>query len=184
MVFLMISNPLSSIIELQPRGSIAVLLSNGLDSKVLLDLLKMVHDDVTTINLIRPSDRDTVKNADVYMDIVEGQGEYDRVCKTIVRNILPYYDQVWGGENAIPDLEWFRNHKDVPNRCSKRVEDNYYSPFLFLNKAEIVASAVGYGIDVSDTISCIVYSDRHCKECWFCKEREWGFNLNNLEVDW
>lgn len=170
--------------RLNPHGRVAVLLSNGIDSKVLLHLLRMVHSDITTINLIRPTGRDIAINADIHMELIEGPGEFERVRQTILHNIIPYYDQVWGGENAIPNVEWFKNHPDVPTRCKDEVDGNFYSPFLFYDKAAIIKLAVQYDIDLSDTVSCIVNSDTHCKECWFCKEREWGYVQNGLEVVW
>ena len=183
MAFLMTLS-LNLIKDLKPTGRIAMMLSNGMDSTVVFELLKMVHTDITTINLIRPTGRDLVLDADVNMELVDGSGEYDRVCNTIVQKILPLYDQVWCGENAIPNIPWFINHIDVPTRGTKLVDGNYYSPLLFCDKADVVALAVKYGIDVSKTNSCIVYADKHCKECWFCKEREFGYVSNNLEVEW
>lgn len=172
------------ITDLEPSGKIAVMISNGLDSKVLLELLRKIHDDITTINLIRPTGRDVVPDADISLELLDGDGEYQRVCRTILEEIIPYYNQVWCGENAIPNVDWFRNHKDVPNRCTERIEGNYYSPFLFLDKGSIVQLANLYNIDISKTISCIEHIDSHCEECWFCREREYGFAVNNLEVVW
>ena len=177
------SYDLGIITDLKPAGKIAVMLSNGLDSKVLLELLKLVHDDITTINLIRPTGRDLTA-ADINMELIAGEFEYQRVCDTIAYNIIPQYDQVWCGENAVPDIEWFKQHDDIPTRGSYLIDGNYFSPFLFLDKGHIIDLAKTYSIDVSHTISCIVEADTHCGECWFCKEREWGFNVNNLEVEW
>lgn len=175
---------LNLIKRLRPEGRIAVMLSNGMDSKVVLEMLKMVHDNITTINLIRPTGRDISSTADVKLSLVDGSGEYERVCNTILHNIIPYFDQVWCGENAVPNIEWFKNHEDVPTRGTKEIDGNYYSPFLFHDKAVIVALAKKYNIDVSDTVSCIVHQDHHCKQCWFCKEREYGYVANGLEVEW
>ncbi len=175
---------LNLIKRLKPEGKIAVMLSNGMDSKVVLEMLKMVHDNITTINLIRPTGRDISSTADIKLPLVEGASEYERVCNTILHNIIPYFDQVWCGENAVPEIEWFRNHEDVPTRGTKEIDGNYYSPLLFYDKAAVVALANKYNIDVSGTVSCIVHQDHHCKQCWFCKEREYGYVANGLEVEW
>lgn len=175
---------LNIIKRLNPKGNIAVLLSNGLDSTVLHGLLKIVHDNITTINLIRPTLRDINYSADIHMELLDGDDEYHRVRDTILYNIMPHYDQVWNGENAIPNNKWFLEHPDVPNRCEHEVDDGYYSPFLFLQKPEIVSLAKKYDIDIRRTVSCIVNKDTHCKNCWFCKEREYGYTENNLEVEW
>ena len=183
MIFQMTLN-LNIIKKLKPEGNIAVLLSNGLDSTVLYGLLKKVHNNITTINLIRPTLRDINYSADIHMELINGNSEYQRVRDTILYNIMPYYDQVWNGENAVPNKKWFLNHEDLPNRGTKEIDDGYYSPFLFLQKSEIIFLAKKYNIDIRRTVSCIVNQDTHCKNCWFCKEREYGYIENNLEVEW
>ena len=169
--------------RLKPSGKVAVLLSNGLDSKVLYELLKLVHDDVTSINLVRGSGRDECPS-DISMGLIDGESEFERVRETVLNKIVPFYDQVWCGENAIPDEEWFMCHPDAPERGTKEIDGNYYSPFLFFDKSKIISLALEYGIDVSGTISCTEESNSHCRECWFCKEREFGFKPNNKECEW
>jgi hypothetical protein len=68
--------------------------------------------------------------------------------------------------------------------CEEKFEDpgftkNYCLPFVNINKQKIAELYRELGIEelykITRSCESLTIDDRHCGECWWCKERIWGF---------
>ncbi|QRM35482.1 7-cyano-7-deazaguanine synthase QueC [Microvirga sp. VF16] len=56
-----------------------------------------------------------------------------------------------------------------------------YTPFVRLNKADIVREGARLGVSFADTWSCYQGGERHCGRCGTCVERREAFHLAGIE---
>jgi len=73
--------------------------------------------------------------------------------------------------------------RDVPNQpvCNDNTNQPSYRPLINTNKRGVADLYKQYNLMdtlFNETRSCEAWThnfDEHCNDCWFCKERKWGF---------
>jgi len=91
------------------------------------------------------------------------------------------YEQFFSKEG--PVLNGGTPERDVPNQpqCNNNPNQPSYRPLINTNKKGVAELYKQYGLEdtlFNQTRSCEAWTnnfDEHCNDCWFCKEREWGF---------
>lgn len=175
------------IIEIEQKENAGILMSGGLDSWVLYNLLgrnvkifnyhrtDVIDNKLKLEKLTERTDIISVENNGSNKVNIDYCGEW----------IMKNYDvsEVYIAANIIPHLAYFPEFDSmgVPGR---KWHDNHFfikAPFNQLYKFHIIDLAVRHNIDLQQTNSCLFQEDRHCMECWQCKERKWGFS--QLELD-
>ena len=98
-------------------------------------------------------------------------------------------DYIFTGVNAYPpDYETLCSyHVPGPRNLARETDKEYngrkiksfiFQPFADFTKADLVSFAFDLGIlhDISEfSHSCVENIRGRCGECFWCKEREWGF---------
>lgn len=176
------------IIRLDLKGNVGVFVSGGIDSAVLLKLIKQYHDDVTVINIDK-LDRgiDIIKDADLQVETIGGEDNHAIINDTIVHVYENYnFDRLFTATNHPPPIHFFPEFKERSPRRQWNIDRGNYTstPFLNLYKYHIIELGVRLNIDFSQAKSCLESADHHCKKCWQCRERQWGFEQLKMEVVW
>jgi uncharacterized Rmd1/YagE family protein len=171
------------VVTIEPKGKMGLLMSGGIDSFVLFNLLPentiifniKRQDQFDSVNLVRKLTKKDV------IEVDELQIEKQEMVRFTMYHIADLYnlDQMYTGINCIPNLQHFPEFvEDNPYRPWRitDVDHNVVAPFLHLYKYHIIDIANKNNIDLSNTQSCSVYLHGHCGKCWSCKEKEWGYN--------
>lgn len=172
-----------------------ILVSGGQDSKILHHMLLKDYPDIVSVNIPKPSEKgliDYVDDADVTIDWIANPSRGDNVywgtLYTIEQKVIPFYDEIWVGSNKSPDGEWFKNHSLAPKRGEllPKYPNVFQRPYEEKYKWEVMQIGIDNSVDLTGTHSCTIQpkSEGHCRECWFCKEREWSYNQLKLDVYW
>lgn len=168
--------------------SVGILMSGGLDSWVLYSLL-IKHIDPEQLNIFNIKRPDGIDSASKIRDLTNRSDvvEIDLVdtVKKSIDVVIDLYPntQIFTAVNIIPHTDYFPEFGDDerPRRPWKIDWPSVNVPFHHLYKYHIIDLAVRNGIDVSNTSSCTRLPNKHCGECWQCRERRWGFEQLNLE---
>ena len=172
-----------------------IMVSGGQDSTILHHMLLKDYPDIVTVNIPKPTSkglRDVVPDADVTIDWTanpsHGDNVYWGVLHTVEQKLIPNYDEIWVASNKNPDEDWFQNHPLSPKRGEllPKYPDKFKTPYQEMYKWEVIKIAIDNKIDLTGTHSCSVQpkSEGHCRECWFCKEREWAYKKLGLDFYW
>ncbi len=179
------------VVNINPTGKVGIVMSGGMDSWVLYNLLLRQGSAPTIFNIKRDDDIDSIHHLKVLTgrsDIIQIYGTSNNTFTKIREGIdivLDQYemDQLYTGVNIIPHIEYFPEfaNDNRPRRPWNIDWPTLRVPFHHLYKYHIIDLAMSNHIDLSNTISCTVNADSHCGECWFCKERQWGYDQLGLE---
>ena len=172
-----------------------IMVSGGIDSTILLHMLLKDYPDIVTVNIPKPSSkglRDIVPDADVTIDWIAdpngGDNVYYGTLYTVEQKLIPNYDEIWVASNKPPEEDWFQNHPLCPKRGKliPKYPNKFKTPYQDLYKWEVMKIAIDNKIDLTGTYSCSIQpkSEKHCRECFCCKERERAYQKLGLEVYW
>lgn len=178
------------------EDSVGILLSGGLDSALLLYMLMDSIGDKTieiyTLGQEKYNNQEEVYSKKVieYCSAKTGFTNYNHhVSYTRDRHQLYQLSQ------TIPSKFYFAITANPPGWLSEDrdrdrtwgvgrpiVNGNSFHPFTNLHKKEMATISNELGITedlLAITMSCVsearITMDYHCGECWWCKEREWGY---------
>ena len=177
------------IITINPKPLIGVLMSGGIDSWVLFNILKLDLNmpKIVIFNIKRDDGYDSAETIKLLtgrneiIEIDELTTQHNNRVPTGIEYILENYgiDELYTGVNIIPHTEYFpefitdarpgRSWSIPPNAPVK-------CPFNHLYKYHIIDLADRYNIDLKNTHSCIDQNKGHCGVCWQCLEKQWGYN--------
>jgi hypothetical protein len=170
------------IVTIEQREDAGILMSGGLDSWVLYNLIKV---PVKIFNYRRPNEIDNKKR----VELLTGRSDIIEIVEDIPRKKFidyaanyakDYGSNLYVGINHIPPIDIFPEFaEEYPVRPWNSPDSNLLMPFLHLQKYHIIDIARQYNIDLSNTLSCLVSTTEHCGECWQCRERQWGFDQLN-----
>lgn len=161
----------------------AILMSGGLDSWVLYNLLPQ---DVTIFNIKRKDGFDSaariklLTERDNIIEVDEASSDPSIRVGETVNHILTNYDvgELYLGLNRAPPVEYFPQF-DTPQRPFRPWINTWpliRTPLLHLYKYHIINLAIRNNISVINTLSCIAQLDIPCGKCWQCVERQWGYD--------
>ena len=193
------------IINIEPKGKIGILMSGGIDSWVLYNLLKLTPNcPPITIFIIMASgdggegfdtparislltDRDDIIEIDKFIECTENDSPnfkpWGEVIAMSIVYILEKYglDELYNGTNMTPPIEHFPefNTDEIPIRPWK-ISDllpwaKLKCPLLHLYKYHIIDLANQHNINIKNTHSCNVDPYGDCGKCWWCLEKQWGY---------
>ena len=196
------------IINIEPKGKIGILMSGGIDSWVLYNLLKLTpncppisifiimasgdggegFDTPARISLL--TDRDDIIEIDKFIECTKNDSPnfkpWGEVIKMSIVYILEKYglDELYNGSNMNPPIEHFPefNTDKMSNRPWNVREFEIKCPLLHLYKYHIIDLANKYNLDLSNTHSCGGDPLGHCGKCWQCLEKQWGYKQLEGEV--
>ncbi len=175
------------VVNITSSSSIGILMSGGIDSWVLYNMLlkDIPSNNIKLLNIKRPDGIDNsfrIKMLTSRSDIVEV--EVDQSIKLTIDKVIDTYPdmQIFTGVNIIPHTEYFPEFGDEerPRRPWRIDWPSVSVPFHHLYKYHIIDLAIKNNVDLSNTMSCTRSADSHCGQCWQCRERAWGFK--QLEV--
>jgi hypothetical protein len=169
------------VVEVIPRENDAIVMSGGLDSYVLYNLLSKPK----IFNIKRKDNfdnSDQIRNltgADV-IEVDEVTTDSTERLQQTVHKIMDEYDigMLYCGLNHTPPLEYFPEFdtEAKPNRPWRIDHPKFKTPFLHIYKYHIIDLGNQLNLDLNKTQSCLWEIYSHCGECWQCKERQWGFD--------
>tara|TARA_B100000575_G_C23047964_1_gene603257 strand:- start:588 stop:1190 length:603 start_codon:yes stop_codon:yes gene_type:complete len=175
------------VVKINPKGRCAIIMSGGIDSFVLFNLLSLVtYVDVFNVNRqdgfdnYKRVERLTGQKVNIVNELTTNAAT--RIEYSINQIIKEYnYDEVYAGTNHTPPLAYFPEF-DRPDRPKRPwyIDHEKYKlrlPFLHLYKYHIIDLARQEKIDLSDTMSCIASTEKECGKCWQCMEKKWGYDL-------
>ena len=191
------------IINIKPKGKIGILMSGGIDSWVLYNLLKLTpncppisifiimaggdggvgYDTPERISLL--TDRDDIIEIDKFIECTENDSPNFKPWAKIIEMSMDYIieryglDELYNGSNMNPPIEHFPefNIDEMSNR--PWTIPNLWSikcPLLHLYKYHIIDLANRHNINIKNTHSCNVDPHGDCGKCWWCLEKQWGYN--------
>lgn len=172
------------VVNLNPRGNVGIVMSGGIDSWVLYNLLTN-HTKPIIFNIVRKDGFDTVDRVRnltkrPVIGVPESTTHHAMRVPEGIWKILREYDldELYYGINAGPPTNHFPEFasEDQPRRPWKIIEDQLKAPFLHLYKYHIIDLALKRNIDLSGTMSCIRSTISPCGECWQCREKIWGYS--------
>ena len=181
-----------------------IMVSGGIDSTILHHMLLKDYPDIVTVNIPKPSSkglRDVVPDADVTVDWMPSPGYFDEEKKrphgnnvyrgtlyTVEQKLVPNYDEIYVASNKPPEEDWFQNHPLCPKRGEliPKYPNKFKTPYQDMYKWEVMKIAIDNKIDLTGTYTCSIQpkSEKHCRECFCCKEREWSYKKLGLDVYW
>lgn len=86
----------------------------------------------------------------------------------------------WWDHAIYPDCrKEFIEKLDKIAEVSDWNKTNIYSPFIAMNKWEIVKEWLSLDVDFSLTWTCYKWWEKPCWVCWSCQERAEAFEVNN-----
>lgn len=172
------------VVDIEHKKNSAIIMSGGIDSLVLYNILK----DVDIINIVRkdgfdsgpfPAGKSVIGVKEVTTD------HRFRIQRTLlhIKEKLNY-DYIYTGINLAPPTEYFSEFDtdSRPYRPWKITEDWVKAPFLHLYKYHIIDLARMLNIDISNAQSCLMQINGHCGECWQCKEKKWGYDQLSIDI--
>lgn len=166
-------------ITIAPKGSIAILMSGGIDSYVLYNLIKNYDPTIYNINRADGFDRAWRVEQLTGKPVIrfdETTTNPDNRIKEAIWSIQKKHDQLYMGMNHIPPIYHFPEFADkAPHRPWHHGNEKLVTPFLHLYKYHIIELADQLSISLKDTHSCISNSSVECGECWQCREKQWGY---------
>ena len=168
------------LVTISPAGKIALMMSGGIDSLVLYNLIKSYNPDVYTIDrkdgFDNPSRVESLTNQKVHR-FKETTLNPDLRIREAIASIQSKYDQLYIGINHTPPSHYFPDLKDGAPYRPWRIQNNdkLIAPFLHLYKYHIIDLANKLNIDLSNTMSCLTNTINECKECWQCREKIWAY---------
>ena len=164
-------------IKLQKKyNNIGLYFSGGIDSTALL--LVIINELIKTEKIKNKFNVDIEHTNHIpnYKNL-----EYDLATPLLTRLYLENKNTLFfTGINKMPseDLVKFKNKLNLHYGYFKD-RGLYYSPFLYMNKAQILD--IFYKFDCSDileyTYSCTSHPNIPCGDCYSCEERAWGFEM-------
>ena len=171
----------------------AVMFSGGVESTYLLILHAMRSDDPVAISCIHNntterlsdiikliSDRLTKPISSIFLEPDSGININDIPDYAV--NKLGKYGCMGGGN---PPPIHLTHYKGAPIRyhsdCMKI--GNLYRPLHNVTKDKVIylANKIGMIDIITKTRSCVSLSSERCGTCWFCMERKWAFDVNNIK---
>jgi len=176
------------IITINPKPKVGILMSGGIDSWVLFNILKLDFSipEILIFNIKRADGYDRAER----IKLLTGRSEIIEVDELTTNHedripmgadyIIDNYgiDELYIGVNIIPHTEYFPEFitDERPGRpwsipSSLKIK----LPFLHLYKYHIIDLANRNNIDLSQTQSCLHELKEHCGICWQCLERQWGY---------
>jgi len=175
------------VISLEPKGKIGLMITGGIDSWVLFNLLlQATHLDITLFTIDRKDGFDKVEHVEFLtgrsvIPIPETTTNHkDRYFEGITKIFKDFdIDELYTGINITPPTDFFPEFESVgkPQRPWRKPEyEEIKYPFQHLYKYHIIELAKSNDIDLSETLSCIAHAELPCGECWQCMERAWGFD--------
>jgi len=169
------------LIDINPKGDIGIVMSGGIDSWILYNLLP---PRVKIFNIKRADgfdNADTIRRLTGRNDIIEideSTNEHSSRIGIGIQSIIYNYglDELYCGENMIPPIQHFPefNNASLPNRIWRNQFIVYKTPFLHLYKYHILSLAESLNISIDDCQSCLVQKIGHCGNCWQCMEISWA----------
>tara|TARA_B100001113_G_C21084488_1_gene611440 strand:- start:93 stop:671 length:579 start_codon:yes stop_codon:yes gene_type:complete len=179
------------LVYIEPKPNCAIIMSGGIDSFVLWNLLKDECDlDIYNINRADGFDNYkrveqlTGKKVNVLDELTTSTEGTLKIDLSLMHLISTKdYDEIYTGINEGPPIDYFPEF-DIPTRPERKWYVDYSehivrTPFLRLYKFHILDLARQERIDLSDTMSCIVSTEKQCGECWQCMEKKWAYNEIN-----
>lgn len=190
-----------------PKGvdEVAVFVSGGMDSAILLYALIKLNPDVTVKSFCVPRSADDAethsyrihdKVAELlfqkipYPELIGNHDEVNSLLPTQELVKSGRFDIIYDGVNhQIPlgfDFPEFKDFDDSHSRGSRpwRVAGlRVKTPFLPLYKYHIIDLFYKLGVHelIEHTHSCTANTVGRCGKCMWCKEREWGFAQLGIE---
>ena len=174
--------------DITPKGNIGIMITGGLDSWVLYNLLVSTGSDITLFNVHRKDgfdnpDRVTLLTGKEVVKIEDkSQHSGERVARGVDTILAEYpIDQLYIAINRDPPVEHFPQFtmEGRPFRPWRIYHPRICAPFLQLYKYHIIDLATSLNIDVGLTLSCIANNSDPCGDCWQCLERRWGYEQLN-----
>jgi len=184
------------VININPKPKIGIMMSGGIDSWVLFNILKSDRWSSPEIVIFN------IKRADRYdgaerIKLLTGRSEIIEIDELTTNHanriptakdyILKNYgiDELYTGVNHTPPSEHFPElitdeRPDRPWNTPSSSKGKY--PFLHLYKYHIIDLANRHKINLSQTQSCLRELKEHCGICWQCLERQWGYKQLEGEV--
>jgi len=169
------------IISIKQQGRVGILMSGGIDSWVLYNML----NDPIIFNIARLDSFDGVDRVreltgKPIIEIPESSTDHWGRFDVAIEHILNNYDidQLYHGININPPIDIFPefNILSKPHRPWRIDHPRLLTPFLHLYKYHIIDLAKQLQIPLDNTRSCIDNaSGDECGQCWQCKEKRWGF---------
>jgi len=169
------------IIPINQEGKVGILMSGGIDSWVLYNML----NDPIIFNITRTDGFDNVERVrdltgKPVIEIPEFTTDHWRRVDVGIDHIFKNYDvdQLYHGINMTPPIDIFPefNILSKPFRPWRIDDQRLKVPFLHLYKYHIIDLAKQLQIPLDNTRSCIDNaSGDECGHCWQCKEKKWGF---------
>ena len=169
------------VISIDQGGKVGIIMSGGLDSWVLYNMLT----DPIIFNITRSDGFDGAARVreltgKPVIEIPEPTTDHWQRIDIAIENILENcnVDQLYDGNNMTPPIDIFPefNILSKPIRPWRCDHPRYKTPFLHLYKYHIIDLANQLEIPLDGTRSCIVNaSGDECGKCWQCKEKKWGF---------
>lgn len=173
------------IVTLDPPKKVALLMSGGIDSLVLYNLLSK-HTEVEVYTADRGDGFDTPLTVAEHIGkfpntiSVDPSNPKEMMVKAI-QNIRGF--DIYLGLNVQPPIEHFPQF-DIDGRPYRPFYipfKNVKAPFLHMYKYHIIDLAHKEGIDISESQSCLQYRVGHCSRCWQCREITWAFDMLRKE---
>lgn len=173
--------------DINPKGKVGLMITGGVDSWVMYNLLKPLSTNITLFNIHRKDGFDNPHRVRSLTgkDVVEidDNGEPNGRVAAGVDNILANYeiDQLYLALNRDPPIEHFPQFamEGRPFRPWRINHQKIITPFLHLYKYHIIDVANCLNINLKDTLSCIANNSNPCGQCWQCLERHWGYDQLN-----
>lgn len=173
-------------INTNPKSKIGILMTGGMDSWVLYNLLIKQHPPelIQIFNIDRGDGIDTKENVEALT------GRSDITSITMLRagtrpiantidQVLDDYPEIniYSGVNVIPHTEYFPEFADDerPRRPWKIDWPTVRVPFHHVYKYHILELANQLDIDVTNTLSCTHQAGAECGVCWQCREKKWAY---------
>jgi len=191
------------------EGNVGILLSGGLDSLLLLTLLCEYFDRqryiIFTIDKPDGSMMWTEKILDYvsdrfptnefYQQIIEG-GNTDEQAELgisgkvgfsdVLRNYYSNLGILYSGNTANPPVVLDHNTAEPDRSAALKAQEKWEKftmPFAHINKSHTIELAQRNKYQHVFTMShtCTERPRGRCGVCWQCRERQWGFEENNLK---
>ena len=169
------------IISVEQKGKVGILMSGGIDSWVLYNLLNdPIIFNITRADGFDGADRVRKLTGKQITEIPESTTNHWQRVDIGIDYILENYDvdQLYDGINLNPPIDLFPefNILSKPYRPWQINVPRLKTPFLHLHKYHTIDLANQLKIPLEDTRSCIDNaSGNECGQCWQCKEKKWGF---------
>jgi len=180
------------VVTINVSGRAGIMLSGGVDSWILYNLLLHEDADLDIFFMTRKDGHDWVgllENLlppEEYSKVIQVEEKSDdpawrlpSTCDYIVEHYN--IDQLYYGINHTPPIEHFPEFegKGKPLNRPWRIDNwkGVFTPFYHVYKYHTIDLAHQFNIDISKCDTCYdpnVEWDQPCGVCWGCRERQWG----------